>query len=122
MEHEISFRKPVSTPACARACFSGSCYSRFKVQQHGSGLTEKDMHMPNTTIIALSLVIVLSGVSAALAAPNRPLHPHHQTTPSAESASPDVDRHYCSSPRNGPGFGNEPDYIAIQDEDECTSN
>jgi hypothetical protein len=78
--------------------------------------------MLNKTITALSFAIVLSGPTAAMAAPRHATQ-HRPAQPTAEEQAPGAtQRNYCSNPSNGPGFGTEPNYMAIQDEDECESN
>jgi hypothetical protein len=77
--------------------------------------------MLNKTITALSLAIVLTSASAAMAAPKHTTY--HRPPPSAEEQVPAAEHgKYCSNPGDRPGFGTEPNYMAIQDEDECVSN
>jgi hypothetical protein len=81
-----------------------------------------DPNMLNKIITALSSAIVLSSATAAMAAPRHAIQ-HRTAAPTVEEQEPGaVQNNYCSNPRNGPGFGTEPNYMAIQDEDECESN
>jgi hypothetical protein len=78
--------------------------------------------MFNKIVPPLSLVLALCAASTAMAASKHVTY-GRSVTPSAEEQLPRAARgNYCSNPRNAPGFGTEPNYMAIQDEDECESN